>query len=47
MSVDAGGVTQSPEGYELWAAKGKGKNIPIRRGNKQNTEMGIEKRHRN
>lgn len=42
-----GGAKQSLEGYEGWVAKGRGKNIPISRGNKQNTEMGTEKRHRN
>lgn len=47
MRVGVGDVTQSPEEYELWAAKGKGKNIPIRRGNKQHTEMGLEELYRN
>lgn len=47
MGVDVGGVPQSPEGQEVWAARGKGNNIPIRRGSKLNTEMGTDKRYRN
>lgn len=42
-----GGVKQGPCRYEVWEAKERGKNIPIRKGNRQNAEVEIEKQYRN
>lgn len=41
-----GGVKQGLERLEVWVARWRGKNVSLRRNNKQSTETGTEKRYR-